>query len=136
VATNLKKPTSSKKIDKIVIEKKIINILIGLIAEEEVIPSNASFKDKFANNKILIAPNKEITQKVLKLIFLILIFGKNNIDNINNTQVIIEIMIVGSINISFYNPTRLYSSIFKNKSKKLNIYKIFIIKLKRCIKHL
>ena len=57
VAINLKKPTSSKKIDKTVIEKKIINIFIGLIDEEDVIPSSASLIVKFENNKPIITIN-------------------------------------------------------------------------------
>jgi len=44
-AKNLKNPTSSKKIDKNVIDKNNNNIFIGLIEEEENKPSITSLKE-------------------------------------------------------------------------------------------
>ena len=122
VATNLKNPTSSKNIDNIVIEKKITNILIGFIADEDMIPSNDSLIVKLVNNKIHIAPSNATIQNVFKDTFFILIFGRKSIDNINNKQVMQEIIIVGNITFSFNNPTRLYSYNFEKERIKLIIF--------------
>jgi hypothetical protein len=87
--------------DKKVIEKNKIKILIGLIAEFANKPFITSLKEtQFAIN-IAIAPTAHIIQYVFKFIFLILILGKNNIEPINNIHVNIEIIIVEIIVITF-----------------------------------
>ena len=61
-AKNLKNPTSSKNIDKKVIEKNSSNILIGLIDESENSPFKESLIDTQLKDRINIAPIKQIIQ--------------------------------------------------------------------------
>ena len=58
----LKNPTSSKNIDKNVIEKNNNNIFIGFIIELENKPSTTSLIEIQLNNKIKKAPMEQTTQ--------------------------------------------------------------------------
>ena len=62
VARNWNKPTSSKKTDKTVIEKKRINIFKGLTGEEEVNSCQISPNKEGFADKTIIAPIKATIQ--------------------------------------------------------------------------
>ena len=96
-AKYLKKPTSSKNIDKIVIEINSINIFSGFTLELEVKLFNTLSNDMHWNRIINKAPNKPIIQYVFISLFFIFIFEKNKIDKISDKQVNIAIIIVASI---------------------------------------
>ena len=95
------KPTSSKNIDKNVIEKNNNNILIGLIIESANNPSITSLKETQLKRIIAIAPIKQTIQYVSISTYFIFILGKNSIEQINNMHVNTEIIIVGNIFFSF-----------------------------------
>ena len=96
-AKNLNKPTSSKKMDKQVIEKNKIIILIGLIVELVVNSDQTSLIGAKPVAKRIIAPIKAINQYVEIENLPILIFGKKRIDNVTDMNVMLEIIIVGII---------------------------------------
>jgi hypothetical protein len=108
-ARNLKNPTSSKNIDRNVIEKNNNNILIGFIIELENKPFITSLIEIQLNNKANIAPIALIIQKVLISLLKTFIFGNSNIDKINIRQVINEIIIVATILFLPLNQKKLYS---------------------------
>ena len=93
----LKKPTSSRKIDSIVIEINRHNIFKGLIASLEVKPLATFESDTLDVINISDAPIKETIQYVPIPNFPILILGKNNIDKISVTQVTPAIIIDSTI---------------------------------------
>ena len=96
-AKYLNKPTSSKNIERIVIEKNKTIIFNGLTDELLVIWLNTSFIGAKENTKSIVAPINAMIQYVPTLIFPILIDGKNKIDNVMSRNVVIEITMVGII---------------------------------------
>ena len=105
MARYLNKPTSSKYIDKNVIEKNKVNIFKGLTSLLDV--SSEKTTSIGTNEKInkIEAPNKDITQYVDIDSLPILILGNNIIDKLTNINVITEIIIVGIIiTIRYYEP--------------------------------
>jgi hypothetical protein len=102
LAKYLKKPTSSRKIDKKVIDKNNNNILIGLIALSSNKPLKTSSKETQLKISIAAAPTRQTIQYVLISNFFILIFGKNNIEQISVTHVNNAITIDAIISFPFY----------------------------------
>ena len=96
-AKNLNRPTSSKKIDKQVIEKNKIIILIGLIVELVVSCDQTSPIGASPVAKRIMAPVSAINQYVETQNLPILIFGKKRIDSVTDMNVMLEIIIVGII---------------------------------------
>ena len=83
--------------DIMVIEKNKTSNLIGLIFVSAVNCLNTSFTGANWNAKMMIAPNRAITQYVLILIFPILILGRTSRDTAMSMNVITEIIIVAII---------------------------------------
>ena len=100
LAICLKKPTSSKNIERIVIDMNKHKILRGLIASSDVKPLITLDNDTREVKIIRSAPTSATTQYVPIPKFLILILGKNRIEVIRVIQVIIEIKIVSTITIT------------------------------------
>ena len=91
------KPSSSRMIDIVVIEKKRTSIFKGLIALLLINWFPTSLIGAKENAKRMMAPIRAIIQYVSNLIFPILICGKNGIDKITDINVIEAIIIVGII---------------------------------------
>ena len=96
-AKNLNRPTSSKKIDKVVIEKNKIIIFIGLIDVFAVNSENTSLIGASPVAKRITEPVKAINQYVETQNFPIFILGKNRMDNVTEMNVMLEIIMVGII---------------------------------------
>lgn len=91
-AIYLKKPKTSKKIDKNVIDKNNTSILIGLIDVWAVKPFHTVSKETDWIARRIAAPKRAITQKVAILKFFILILGKNIVEKIIPKTVITAII--------------------------------------------
>ena len=96
-AKNLNKPTSSRKMDKQVIEKNKIIIFIGLIVVLLVNSDQTSLIGAKPVAKRIMAPVRAINQYVDMENLPILIFGKKRIDSVTDMNVMLEIIIVGII---------------------------------------
>ena len=97
LAIYLNKPTSSKNIDKIVIEKNKTSILSGFISELSVNLFHISLNGINWHIINKIAPISGIIQYVPISICLILNLGNNKIDNVSTINVIIVIINVPTI---------------------------------------
>lgn len=105
-ATLAKNPNSSKKMDIIVIDKNRIKILIGLIEELLINPSNTSLNDIAVVNKRVNAPTRAITQYKFIVIFLILMLGlrmhvSTMLSDVNTATTIVN-MFITAINHSTF----------------------------------
>ena len=98
LARNLNSPTSSRKIERIVIEKNKIIILIGLIELSFVNSLNTSLIGANWKIRSIKAPIKAITQYEDTANLPIFILGKKRIDSVTRMNVMLAITIVGIIN--------------------------------------
>ena len=87
--------------DKNVIEKNSIKILIGLMMELLNNPFITSFIDIQLKINAQNAPSRHMSQYVLNALFLISIFGKNKIEIISSKHVDNEIIMVPIISFPF-----------------------------------
>ena len=122
LAKNLNKPTSSRKMERIVIEKNKIMIFIGLIESLFVNCLNTSCIGANWNASNMMAPIKEMIQYVDKEIFPNFIFGKKRIDSVTRMNEMLEIIIVGIIK------TQPLLSSFFIKSESIFYFSFFLIK--------
>ena len=88
-----------------VIEKNKTNILSGLIVVPPVNCFPTSSRGDNPKERRNIAPTKATIQYVSMTMFLILIWGKNSMDNTINIEVVIAMIIVGIITIRNYYPS-------------------------------
>ena len=97
IAKYLNNPTSSRKIERIVIEKNKTMILSGLTVVLLTNSFPTSLIGANENAKRIIAPIRAMIQYVPNLIFPILKVGKNRIEQVISRNVTQEIIIVGII---------------------------------------
>ncbi len=100
IAIYSKKPASFRKIDIIVIDKNRTRILIGLMEESLVNPSNISLKLISPDNASVKAPISATIQYTPSVIFLIFIVGKTRMLKIIPRQVRAHIIITPTINLA------------------------------------